>query len=215
MDLILKHFESSDATIINSHACTSIKINGEEVRIAIVEKSIRKSHIMSELEKLELKMGRGYSIPTWDYTPSGFLSLVLEGNIYDAKYFTESHKKSIESLLSIFIDRIILKAEEIKKERIEREEKQKLWELEQEKRREQERLKQREEEKINIFFELVDRRDLAQKAFEFIEHVEQIALNKNLTKEQKHRLESWLLWAKATTNHIDPTNQLLKSILES
>ena len=77
-----------------------LNVDGEAFRFRITEANRRSDHVLTDKEKLDRKLGRGWSIPKWDFAPSGVLTLQLISPAgSDFATYRESSRRPLETRL--------------------------------------------------------------------------------------------------------------------
>lgn len=151
-------------------------------------------------ETLKRAINEKDSWQTYDYIPSGKLSLKLEDS-YPKKEWKDVKNRKLEDQLANILTALELKSKEIKIRRAKREEWQRQYDIERKKEKE---LKERRQQEINNLKELFNTSQLLHKANlmrDYINTVKERAL-KNGTLDNE--LNNWIVWANKKADWIDP-----------
>jgi hypothetical protein len=83
---------------------TSITVCGEKIPIKLVEQQEGADHILTPREERERQAGRGWNIPKRDFTPTGRLTLSIEGYAAnERRSFSDGQKQRLEDCLQDFM----------------------------------------------------------------------------------------------------------------
>jgi len=208
---LLKTFENYEwdvTTEVGYHSAPSsyVEILGEKIKFALHEKVKRTDHIITEKEKAELRRYKYTSIPKWDYTPTGKLSLMVNeyGSYGLQKTFTDGVTKRIDDKLNEFVVNLYKIAFVDHQERLKREEERRRWQEEQRQLAEEARRREKEQQRL---LELEKQSQLWNKSNQlrtYIKEVENRALLHHHPADHQVKLERWLLWARDHADRIDP-----------
>lgn len=215
MNTIIKELEKREMKIFikeRGYPNTTLSIKGEELEICIEEPSGKVEH---QKTKSELENARHYpSIyggTTYDYKPSGKLRLLIQTYTRGAirKSWRDSESKIIEDRLNEIFIGFIKTADEIKQDRLRREEEEKerlerirVYE-------EVQRQKAEEEQRINNLLKQVNSWSQSDAIKNFINHVKTAAIEKYGEIEVESDLGKWLTWANLQAQRLDPTPKLI------
>ncbi|MBN2568153.1 MAG: hypothetical protein JXB42_01855 [Deltaproteobacteria bacterium] len=210
MDTVIKELEYRDFEIIikkDKIPGAQFVMFGEELEIFLHEKVRRIDHVPTEVEKKKQLKDYWYSLPRWDYIPTGKLSIGIDAwGLYDIrKRWSDTKYRIIEDILNEFVIGVIRAADFLRKQRIEREEEQ---------RRREEECRRREEERRRIEIEKAKLQELENQAYlwakskqlrAYIEAVEESASARQFDGDDMERLNEWIQWAR---NHADRFNPI-------
>lgn len=181
----------------------SLQVRGEHVELEVEE---LKDQVKHELTKEEAKQLLEYedrkktfsyaskpNIRKYDYVYNGKLKITC-GN---RKYIRETDKIKIEDKLGDIIIKIYEQSEEVKSERLAREERARINREEEERKEKIRNAKKDEAQKIK---ELVNMAEDYKIACEIRNYVNAVSKQDNLTNE----IEEWIKWANKKANWFDP-----------
>ncbi|EDP97372.1 hypothetical protein U8527_03435 [Kordia algicida OT-1] len=180
-----------------------LKKRGHEIKIdngktyAIINNEELELRCRETIKRVKIERN---SWESYDYTPSGRLTLRLENN-YPNKEWKDGNKRKLEDQLPNILTSLELRSKKIKKERIEREEAQKQYEIERQKK---ELLKQKIDNELESFKKLYFATELHHKANvmrNYINKVKEKAIQKNDLTVQ---LTEWIDWASKKADWVDP-----------
>ncbi|MEN6491976.1 MAG: hypothetical protein ABFC85_08275, partial [Rectinema sp.] len=210
MDAIIKSLEKRGYEVIvrsrnNQDTCAIVL--GEKVCFGIEEGSHRRVRELTTQEKKDRERWPNlYSSTPYVYVPSGMLSLRIKtwGCATLRKQWSDGAKRRVEDRLNDFVIGLLRVSEGLRVARLEREERERRWEKEKRRREEQERLRKEEEEKIRILERTVDNWQKSQRIRSFIAAFREAAIARHGHIEPGSELDTWLQWASAYADRIDP-----------
>jgi len=181
----------------------SILINGYHTEVVIFEEkiTIRCREILKRIKVKETNSR--YSSERTELIPSGILAFEM-GESYRKREWRESKTKPLESKLSNIIASLELKAQHIKKQRIETEK----WHREYEKKRKiEEEQKRRFDEEIEKFRFLKENAKRFEETQQIRVYIQSVETNAIKTKTLTEELTTWIKWANQKADWYDPIIQ--------
>jgi hypothetical protein len=180
---------------------TRFVINGESIEIRMEEPASRFDRTPTEKER---KWGYWKK---WDYTPSGKLNFVIETYVGDGhqRNWADSEKHPMEKRLNSLVASLLLMSDSLKQKRVE---------IEREEKARKERQRRAEELERERLQEVAKIQDLEAKAtmWERSERIRSfiIALEQHLDGRSDEHLTTWVAWAKAYVEKLDPIGKMVK-----
>jgi rubrerythrin len=181
---------------------TTIQILDEKFNIRLSERSHQVRHVPTKKELREKNQGLSWVHPSFDYLPTGELSLGIVGNYNIEKVCQDTKKGKIEEKLNAFIISLIKRALQMKADRAGRQ-------REEEERRERERQRwereiqmRKEQEQIDFLLKQCASWHESQKLRAFINATR----DKFSTTDPESELAQWLIWASLQADRLDPLN---------
>jgi len=181
----------------------SIVINGYHTEAVIFEERIT-IKCREILKRIKVKDSNyHYSSERTELVPSGIIAFEM-GESFKKREWRESATKPLESKLSNIVAILELKAQNIKKERIENEK----WHREYEKQRKiEEELKALLQAEVNKFKLLKENAKRWQETVEIRNYIQAVETNAINTKSLTAELKEWLEWANQKSDWYDPIIQ--------
>jgi len=217
MNTIITELEKREMKIFikeRGYPNTILSIKGEELEICIEEPSRKVEHQKTKSELEDAKCYPSlYAHTTYDYKPLGKLRLFI--NTYTRgtirKSWRDSESKIIEDRLNEIFIGFIKTADEIKQDRLRREEEEEEKErLERIRLYEEiQRQKAEEEQRISNLLKQVNSWSQSDAIKNFINHVKTAAIEKYGEIEVESDLGKWLTWANLQAQRLDPTPKLI------
>lgn len=181
----------------------SLQVRGEHVELEVEELKDQVKHELTkeeakqllEYEKSQKRHTYGYkpNIRKYDYVYNGKLKITCG----DRKYIRENDKIRLEDKLGDIIIKLYEQSEEIKTERLAREEKARIHREEEEQKEKIRNAKKNEAQKVK---ELVNIAEDYKIACEIRNYIDTFSKQNNLTDEMKE----WIEWANKKANWFDP-----------
>ncbi|MHC1699281.1 MAG: hypothetical protein AB9919_14685 [Geobacteraceae bacterium] len=214
MDALIKALSQRGIPLfVDEQKRTVVKVMGEDLGISMSERSRRIDHVPTVEEKKNLKEYSWWSVPKYDFVPSGELFLQIEGWLYgERQTWSDGKKQRLEDLLNSFVIGLIRAAMAQKKVRIEREQEKLEWQERERIRIEQERLRQEENERINKLLHQTDNWHRSQQILEYMDALQKEAIKGDREILPGSKLACWIFWATQYAYRINPLNKLLKKI---
>jgi len=188
-------------------SCAKIKVHGEELEFSIREHSKRTDHVLNRQEEKERRLGRGWGIPHYDYTPSGILTFTIDeyGNGRRCRW-SDQNKRLLESRLNeIIVALVRISVTVLKPRRIEAERHHQVW-IEEEERRRIYRAK------TEALTENLKRWQEVQRLRAFIDAVEAAAKRRWQAPPGATPIAEWLRWARDVADASDPLDDYLSQL---
>lgn len=212
MDALIKALEKRgmNASVKNIKCPnTCLLIQEEELGIGIQENSIQRKH---QLTKAELKDKHRFYTPTYDFEPSGQLSLIIKTYTMNPvqKIWKDRKLKKLEDCLNEILIGFIRASDEVKKDRLARERREKERKEQERLYEEMQRQKAEEEARFNRLKKQVDEWERSKSIRNFVDQVRSSAIEKHGEIKTGSELEKWLTWASMKAEQLDPLPRLLK-----
>lgn len=181
----------------------SLQVRGEHVELEVEELKDQVKHELTkeeakkllEYEESQKRHTYGYkpNIRKYDYVYNGKLKITCG----DKKYIRENDKIRLEDKLGDIIIKLYEQSEEVKTERLAREERARIHREEEEQKEKIRNAKKNEAQKVK---ELVNIAEDYKIACEIRNYIDAFSKQKNLTDEMKE----WIEWANKKANWFDP-----------
>jgi len=213
LDTILKEFKRLGfriTTTAEPKVRNRIEINGEDIPFMLLEEARQANHVMTAEEKSRQKAGSLWSLPKWDYVPSGCLQFVLDvwGVRGIRKQWPDSSKRRLEEKIGDIIKGTVLVAHALKNERIRQEEEDKNREEERKRREEVEKQRAAEDARLRDLEKQAEIWAKTQQLRAFIQAVESLAVEKQFPDDTRQWFAKWIAWAKDHADRLDPLREL-------
>lgn len=178
---------------------------GEPIGFRIKEKTNQKPHLLTTEERAEKKRyGHSHFAPSWDYTPSGFLSLTVWHDEAGERSWRDGEKKKLEHMLAAVLAELPWFVQRARDRRAER------WRVQKEqaeaaKRRWEEEQRRRDEQ--NRVDDLLRQADAWEKAERLRGYLAAVRAHWIATQgeiEAGSPADEWLAWGSGVAERIDP-----------
>jgi hypothetical protein len=186
MDTMVKALEARGYSVSvateGNKAVTVAKVLNESIQIQLWELVNRRQRELTQKEKKEQERWPCmYSRPRYEYSPSGHQALYIVGYLGEGfrRVWCDGKKQKIEHCLDSFLRGLLIAAEELKADRIRREQCQKEREEKERRHMEEERRRREEEAKVQKLKDLVACWDESRRIREFLGAVEEAAVQKS------------------------------------
>jgi hypothetical protein len=180
------------------------EILGEHLHFSIEETARRIPHVPTAQEREDQKKYSWSRPRPWDFEPSGTLTLKIDEHTMAPirKTWGDGKRYRVEELLTEAVAGIVLVAEALKQDRLERERQHREWEEAQQRRIEEERRRQEEEARRRELHGEVERWVLSKQVRAYLEEVEAAALTQ--TQNPGPEFCQWLEWARNYAESLSP-----------
>lgn len=209
-DAIIKFFSRQDVPIFPNgdqrSRDTHLVLFGEKISFFIREPTRRSDHQLTEKDKEELKRWSHALIQTYDYHPTGCLTLQIDGCWSQGvkNRWTDGKNKRLEDQLQEFVCSVIKIADLKRTWRIKREEEKREWEKERQRRAERARLGQIELERREDLEKQAANWVKSQQLRDYIQAIEMAAAKQGIAGRAKDSYAFWMRWANAHADRLDP-----------
>jgi hypothetical protein len=221
MDSFIKALEkrSHSVSVIESEKGKSnvCVINGENIHITLFESLAQEERPLTRAEERDKKHAPWrYEKPMYRYFPNGRLSfkILTETRCRCRRQWNETQKHQLDKFLNAIIISMLQIAEEIKIDRLQREEarrKREAWEKE---RAEKLNLIRQEEQRLENFHAEIDAWHKSQRMRQYIRAVHDTVTAKHGPMQEGSPLHKWIIWATQQADRADPLATSPPSILD-
>jgi hypothetical protein len=184
----------------------AVEILGEHLRFSLREGLRRFEHVPTAQERENQRQHAWLKPRPWDYEPSGMLALTIEESTMTPirKTWADGRRCRVEDLLNKALAGMVVVAEALKRDRLERERRQREWEEAERRRREEERRRFEEEQRRRELRQHAEQWAVSQQLRAFLDAAEQLASKHLLPPEQASVVRDWLEWGRRYADSIDP-----------
>jgi hypothetical protein len=199
MDALVKALEARGYSVEvgdDGSGATRVVVGEEKVRVRLWEQDDRSPRELTAEEKKKPP----HLIPDrWIYTPSGKLTLTIDESWIGShrKNWTDKERKPLEEQLNDVIVGIITAAEGLRRDRIEREERERRW-------KEEERWRREAEWRRGCFERLAGAWTKAQNLQAFLKACEVFIAERSAEGTPDDRATEWRRWARRYADSLDP-----------
>jgi hypothetical protein len=188
-------------------ARTKIKVRGEELAVSIEEPSRRTDHVLTAREKEEHRQGRGWSIPRYDYGPSGRLVFTINEWTEGVRHrWSDREKRPLEACLNdIIVGLVRISVMVLGPRRTEVTRRHQLW-------LEEERGHQIHRARMEALRKCLEEWQQNQELRAFIAAVEAAARSRCCSTPEETPLREWLRWARDLADRGDPLNNFIDQL---
>lgn len=178
----------------------SLTICGEKVECTIVQKMLRGLSTKGREEKNWTAWPEDHN---HGLQPSGFLRFTLNTYGIGPRDMVESNSAKAETLLPIFVSRIMAAGPILVQKRKDEQERRRIWDLQQAERAERQRQAELDEKRWKQFKGLAHNWEECRRLRDFIVALKQSDPVSKLPVEGK-TFDEWLIWAEERLAHLDP-----------
>lgn len=212
IDTIIKEVEkrgySVHTYLDNSSYWMFIKVGQEQIYFQLREKGKRRKRKDEEKE---------YSWEyEYEYTPTGQLKLSLFKNKWHwtGRVISDTKSQKLEDRIDEFFYKFDLMTEEIRQERLEREEWHRQQEVEKRIKEEAEKQNKEEAERRNQLEQMAKTYTTSQYIYDFVDVIEHHQDQLDLKEDEKLKFKAWIIWARNHADRLNPVKQMVKKILD-
>lgn len=187
---------------------THVGLLGQTVQIALIERTIRSEHAVTRKDQEDLnKYGRSWG-PKWDYRPSGSLELRLKETAGHGlrRAWVDLEDKPLEDQLNAVLVGIVLVADAKRTQQAAAERRQREWQEAERRRQEGEARRRQEAERLARLEAEVVAWSKSHQLRAYANAVERDAIERGLALEPGTEVYTWLGWARAHADRLDPIN---------
>lgn len=210
IDTIIKEVEkrgySVHTYLDNSSYWMYIKVGQERIYFQLREEGKRRKHKDEEKE---------YSWE-YEYTPTGQLKLSLFKNKWHwtRRVISDTKSQKLEDRIDEFFYKLDLMTEEIKQERLKREEWHRQQEAEQRIKEEAEKQHKEETERLRQLEHMAKTYTTSQHIYDFVDEIEHHQDQLDLSEDEKLKFKAWFIWARNHADRLNPIKQAISKILK-
>lgn len=200
----------------NEHYCMGIVVHGELISFSLDERLRQEPHRLTDKEKQTKERGGYIYPPTYDYIPSGELTIKIGGawNSGLQSQWKDTSSTKLEDKLSDLIVGLVKNAEWQRNARLQREEAARLRDEENARRDARIRLQEDEARAVGKLTKDAGSWHQAQQLRAYIEAVERRGILPDGNGLEGQSLGEWLEWAKHQADRLDPLTESPPSILD-
>lgn len=216
---LLHAFEAvgGEITVVADKSATVLRLNGAAAEMEVTEHVGRSNHVNTPSEERALKAwqnsyGRGTwpSIPQYDYTPSGRLTIKV-GRWPSRSWSDTPRRKLEERIEEIVSETVLLMAQIFAKEEAEA---QRVLNARKAKERYESLVQAKEDERLRLG--QLKRAAVARvRAAQIRDYVEAVSSNAEAHGDLTPELAEWIAWALAKADLIDPMIEISDPVLDA
>lgn len=186
-----------------------IRVHGEDLAVGLEEPSRRTDHILTAREERELWQGRGWSIPRYDYAPTGVLTFTIHEYTDGIRHrWSDGKSRTVEACLNEIIVALVRIAVTVLRPRRLEHERQRTLRLEAERRR------QHEQNRLSALNQNLEAWRRNQDLRGFLAVVEKTAAKRWGKIPENSGVELWLRWARDLADRTDPLEGFVANLRE-
>jgi hypothetical protein len=184
----------------------AVEVLGEYIEISLQETARRIPHVPTAQEREDQNKFSWSRPKPWDYEPSGILALTIQEHTMHPvrKTWADGKRYRVEDLVGHAVAGIVLVAQAVKLDRLERERQQEEWRRAEERRLEEQRRRQEEEERRRDLHRKAERWAISHQLRDYLAAVERAAAGAGHTASPAEPIQRWLRWAHSYVDALDP-----------
>lgn len=189
------------------HPDAKLRVHGEELAVRLEEHSRRTEHVLTPKEQEERRQGHGWSIPRYDYEPTGVLTFTVDEYAEGLRHrWSDRKNRRLESCLNeILVALVRIAVTVLRPRRLE------IARAHQRRLREERRY-EREQARLAALKQNLEAWRRNQDLRAFLTAVEEAARKRSGKITKDTPLDRWLRWAHDLADRTDPLDGFVEEV---